>query len=137
MSLCIVRHDSDSRKRYDWNSKTYSIIMCNYFTALFYLLRISTAFCFVVAALIRERCLSKSLLYEFNAYLMYYGNCLTGDRRCWLKGQHQISSVSWIYHQSLHFHIYQIVWFVPGILCPLYFNYKWWGGWDKWWVVDL
>ena len=27
------------------------------------------------------------------------------DRVCWLKGLHQIQSVSWIFHYSLHFHI--------------------------------
>ena len=55
------------------------------------------------------------------------GWCLAGGRGCWLKGPHQIPSVSWIYHHSLHFHIYQIASFVPGILCPLYCYYKWWG----------
>ena len=48
-------------------------------------------------------------------------------RRCWLKGPHQIPSVNWIFHHSLHFHIYQIVSFTPGILCPLYCYYEWWG----------
>ena len=32
--------------------------------------------------------------------------CLAGGRGCWLKGPHQIPSVSWIFHHSLHFHIY-------------------------------
>ena len=55
------------------------------------------------------------------------------------KGPHQIPSVSWRYHHSLHFHIYQIALFVPGIQCPWYCNYKWWGdvigegGW--WWLL--
>ena len=31
--------------------------------------------------------------------------CLTGGRGCWLKGLHQILSVSWMFHHSLHFHI--------------------------------
>ena len=34
------------------------------------------------------------------------GWCLAGGRGCWLKGPHQIPSVSWIFHHSLHFHIY-------------------------------
>ena len=55
------------------------------------------------------------------------GWCLAGGRGCWLKGPHQIPSVSWIFHHSLHFHIYQIVSFVPGILCPVYYYFKCWG----------
>ena len=31
---------------------------------------------------------------------------LAGDRGYWLMGQHQISSLSWIFHHSSHFHIY-------------------------------
>ena len=31
--------------------------------------------------------------------------CLAGGRGCWLKGLHQIPSVSWIFHHSLHLHI--------------------------------
>ena len=31
---------------------------------------------------------------------------LAGGRGCWLKGMHQIPSVSCIFHHSLHFHIY-------------------------------
>ena len=65
-SLCIVKHDSDRRIRYDYDSKIYSIIMCNYVNASFYLLRISAVFCYVVAVLIRECCLFKSLFYESN-----------------------------------------------------------------------
>ena len=42
------------------------IIMCDYFNALFYSLQIRAAFCCAVAALIRERCLSKSLFYEYS-----------------------------------------------------------------------
>ena len=34
------------------------------------------------------------------------GWCLAGGRGCWLKGPHQIPNVSWIFHYSLHFHIY-------------------------------
>ena len=65
-----------------------------------------------------------------------YGWCLTGGRGCWLKGPHQIPSVSWIYHHSLHFHIYQIASFAPGILCPLYCYYKWWGdGIGRGWLI--
>ena len=38
-------------------------------------------------------------------------------------------------HHSLHFHIYQIASLVPGILCPLYCYYKWWGdGIDGAWL---
>ena len=66
MSLCIVKHDSDERIRYHCDSKIYSIIMCNYFNALFYLLRISAVFCYIVPAFIRERYLSKGLFYECN-----------------------------------------------------------------------
>ena len=54
---------------------------------------------------------------------------LAGGRGCCLKGPHQIPSVSWIFHHSLYFHIYQIVSFVPRILCPLYCSCKWWGNW--------
>ena len=54
-SLYMVKHDSDRRIRYDCDSKIYSIIMCNYFNALLYLLRISAAFCYVVAALIYSK----------------------------------------------------------------------------------
>ena len=53
------------------------------------------------------------------------GWCLAGGRGCWLKGPHQIPSVSWIYHHSLYFHIYQIASFIPGILCPFYCYCKW------------
>ena len=28
-SLCIVKHDNDRRIRYDYDSKIYSIVMCN------------------------------------------------------------------------------------------------------------
>ena len=31
---------------------------------------------------------------------------LRTQHSCWLKGLHQIPSVSWIFHLSLHFHIY-------------------------------
>ena len=34
------------------------------------------------------------------------GWCLTGGRGCWLKGPWQIPNVSWLFHHSLHFHIY-------------------------------
>ena len=34
------------------------------------------------------------------------GWCLAGGRGCWLKGLIQIPSVSWLFHHSLHFHIY-------------------------------
>ena len=37
---------------------------------------------------------------------------------------HKIPSVSWLFHDSLHFHIYKIVSFVLGIPCPLYCYYK-------------
>ena len=34
------------------------------------------------------------------------GWCLARGRGCWLKGPHQIPSVSWIFHLSSNFHIY-------------------------------
>ena len=34
------------------------------------------------------------------------GSCLAGGRGCWHKGPHKISSVSWIFHHSLHCYIY-------------------------------
>ena len=34
------------------------------------------------------------------------GSCLAGGRGCWHKGPHKISSVSWIFHHSLHSYIY-------------------------------
>ena len=34
------------------------------------------------------------------------GWCLARGRGCWLKDPHQIPSVSWIVHHSLHVHIY-------------------------------
>ena len=52
---------------------------------------------------------------------------LAWGRGCWLKCLHQIPSVSWIYHHPLHFHICDIAWFVPAILCSLYCYYKCWG----------
>ena len=55
------------------------------------------------------------------------GWCLAGGRGCWLMGPHQIPSVSWIFHHSLHFHIYYIISFLLGILCLLYYHYEWWG----------
>ena len=64
--------------------------------------------------------------------------CLAGCTWFWLKGLHQIPSASWIIHQSLHFHIYHIVSFVPGIMCPLYCYYEWCGdgiGW--WWLIHV
>ena len=54
---------------------------------------------------------------------------LAEGRGCCLKGPHQIPSVSWIFHHSLYFHIYQIVSFVPRILYPFYYSCKWWGKW--------
>ena len=67
-----------------------------------------------------------------------YGWCLAGGRGCWLKGLHQVPSVSWIFHHSLHFHIDQIVPFVPGILCPFYSYYKWWGdGTGRGWLIHM
>ena len=53
------------------------------------------------------------------------GWCLAQGRRYWLKGLHQIPSVSWIFQHSLHFHSYFIVSFVLGILCPLYCYHEW------------
>ena len=53
--------------------------------------------------------------------------CLARSRGCWLNGLHQIPSVSWISHHSLHFHTYQIISLVRGIMCPLYCYYKLWG----------
>ena len=73
--ICIVKHDSDRRIQYDCESKIYSIIMCDYFNALFYLLRVGAVFCCAAAALIRERCLSKSLFYECSVSLMHYSSC--------------------------------------------------------------
>ena len=66
------------------------------------------------------------------------GWCLAGSRGRWLKGPHQIPSVSWISHHSLHFHIYQIVSFATGILCSLYCYCEWWGdaiGWG--WLLHI
>ena len=48
-------------------------------------------------------------------------------RGCWLKDLHQIQSVSWIHHYSLHFHIHYIASFVPRISWSLYCYFKWWG----------
>ena len=72
------------------------------------------------------------------------GWCLLGGTGCWLKGPHQNPCVSWIYHHFLHFYIYQIASFVPGIQCPFYCYYKRWengigGGWliyNKMWEGD-
>ena len=44
------------------------------------------------------------------------GWCLAGGRGYWLKGPPQVPSVSWIYHHSLHLHIYQIVSFVRNAI---------------------
>ena len=52
---------------------------------------------------------------------------LARGRGCWVKCPHPIPSVSWIYHHSFNFHIYQIASFAPGIVCPLYRYYNWWG----------
>ena len=75
--------------------------------------------------------LKKSIYFRFDLILSFRPKsiyfcfekswCLAGGRGCWLKGLHQIPSVSWRYHHFLHFHIDQIASFVPGILCPLYF----------------
>ena len=32
------------------------------------------------------------------------GWCLAGGRECWLKDPHQIPSLSWVFHDSIHFH---------------------------------
>ena len=45
---------------------------------------------------------------------------LAGARGCWLKGLHQILCESWLCPHSWHFHIYQIVSFVPGMSWPFY-----------------
>ena len=63
--------------------------------------------------------------------------CLAGDRGYWLKGLHQIPSISWIFHHSLHFYIYLIVLFVQGILGPLYNYYKWWDGIGRGWLIYI
>ena len=55
------------------------------------------------------------------------GWCLAGGRGCWLKDPHQIPSVSWISHHSLHCHIHQIALFVPRISWSLYCYCEWWG----------
>ena len=50
----------------------------------------------------------------------------------------QIPSVRWISHHSLHFYIYQIVPFAPGIPCPLYCFCESWGdviGWG--WLLHI
>ena len=66
------------------------------------------------------------------------GWCLGGGKGCWLKGLHQIPSVSWLCHHSLHLHIYQIVSFVPRMPCPLYCFYKWWGdGISGGWLIYI
>ena len=51
-----------------------------------------------------------------------------------LQGLHQIPSVNWLFHHSLHFHIYYIVSFVAEMPWPLYCHYNWWGmgRWDRW-----
>ena len=66
------------------------------------------------------------------------GWCLAGGRGCWLNGPNKIPSVSWIFHHSLHFHIYLIVSFVPRILCSLYCYYEWWGdGIGGGWMIHI
>ena len=66
------------------------------------------------------------------------GWCLAGGRWCWLKGVHQIPSVSWTVHHSLHFHMFYIVLFGLGILCPLYCYYEWWGhGIGGVWLIHI
>ena len=75
-------------------------------------------------------CWELNLIFEFFAFFWLSawvgginkcGWCFARSRGWWIKGPHQIPNVSWIYNHSLHFHIYQIASFVPGILCPLYF----------------
>ena len=52
---------------------------------------------------------------------------LTRVRGCWLKGLHQIPNESLLFHHCLHFHIYQVVSFVPGMSRPIYCYCKWGG----------
>ena len=66
------------------------------------------------------------------------GWCLTGGRRCWLKSPHQIPSVSLLSHHSLHFRIYYIAQFLPGMPCPLYCCCNWWGDGLEWgWLIYI
>ena len=66
------------------------------------------------------------------------GWCLTGGRGCWLKSLHQIPTVSLLSHHSLHYHIYYIVQFLPGMPCPLYCCCNWWGDGLEWgWLIYI
>ena len=56
---------------------------------------------------------------------------LPGGRGCWLKGPHQMPSVSWMFHHSLHFHIYCVISiknFVSIVLLLWMI-----GEWNRWW----
>ena len=44
-----------------------------------------------------------------------------------IQGRQQIPSASLKFDRPLHFHIYQIVSFLPGVPCPSYCYYKWCG----------
>ena len=88
-------------------------------------------------------CLELNLISGFSAFYRLIdwadginkcGLCLAGGRG--FKGLHQIPSVSWKFHHCLHFHIYYIVSFLPGILSPLYCYYKWWWEWiGEGWLI--
>ena len=56
---------------------------------------------------------------------------LAGGRGWWLKGPHQIPSVSWIFHNSLHFHIYQILIWARNSLSIILLLWMM-EGWDRW-----
>ena len=59
--------------------------------------------------------------------------CLARSRGCWVKGSHQIPSLSWMFHDSQHFCIHYIVSFEPRISWSLCCYCKQWrdrkGGW--------
>ena len=120
---------------------------------------IGPGFCLLGRRQYNMICWELNLIFRFFAFFWLIiwadginkcGWSLAWGRGCWLKCLHQIPSVSWIYHHPLHFHICDIAWFLPAILCPLYCNYKCWGngqvgiGWfvrgcgrgDRVWVLS-
>ena len=62
--------------------------------------------------------------------------CLAGGSWCWIKGLHQVPTVSSIFHHSWHFHVHYISSFISRILWLMCCYCKWWD-WHEccWWFI--
>ena len=62
--------------------------------------------------------------------------CLAGGSWSWIKGLHQVPTVSSIFHHSWHFHVYYISSFISRMLWLMCCYCKWWD-WHEccWWFI--